>query len=188
MKIVMFAGSLRKESLNKKLVEVARQILQGRGDLQIEKIDLQTLNFPVYDGDIEAKGIPEQVRSLGSSIMSADALVISSPEYNGSISSPLKNTIDWVSRLKPVPWEEKPICMLGASPGYFGAIRALGHCRAPFDALGSYLYPKTFALSKASEAFTPSGDLADLKTKEKLEMLLASFLQYVELLRSKKSV
>ena len=175
MNILLFSGSLRTGSYNKKLIGVAAAIFSENSQLKTTVVDLQKLSLPVYDGDIEAKGMPEGVTELGKLIMAADAIVISSPEYNGSMAGSLKNTIDWVSRLKPVPWEKKPILLMGASPGYFGAIRGLGFTRAPFDALGSFLYPQSFALPKAGEAFTAEGHLVDEGTKKKLSLLLESF-------------
>ena len=115
---------------------------------------------------------------LGDLIKEADALVISSPEYNGSISSPLKNTIDWLSRLKSMPLEKKPVLLLGASPGALGAIRALGHARAPFEALGAFVYPQSFGLAKAHEAFSSEGALLLESNQERLEKLLSSFIEY----------
>src|SRR4051812_23259552 len=123
MKYLLFSGSLRTGSLNKKLVAVAEKIISGKAENEVSIADIRSLSIPVYDGDIEAAGIPEGVKKLGSMIQAANAIVISSPEYNGSIAGSLKNTIDWISRLRPVPFEGKPVLLLGASPGGFGAIR-----------------------------------------------------------------
>lgn len=179
MKILLFAGSLRKDSLNKKLLAKIQNILSEDKSLEVQVLDLQALNFPVYDGDIEAQGIPENVSKMGQAISQADGVIISSPEYNGSIASPLKNAIDWVSRLRPVPWEKKNVLLTGASPGYFGTIRALGHTLAPFQALGSYVYPQNFALPKAGEAFEMDGKLKDPSVEKKLRELLKNYIQYL---------
>jgi len=174
MNYLLFSGSLRTASLNKKLIHVGSSILKEK-NFNAEVIDLKTLSIPVYDGDIEAEGIPEGVKKLSELVNKADGIIISGPEYNGSISGSLKNTIDWVSRIRPIPWEKKTILLMGASPGYFGAIRALGVSKAPFETLGAYVFPQTFALPKASEAFTESGDLSDVGTKKKLTDLIMSF-------------
>lgn len=179
MKILLFAGSLRKDSLNKKLLAQIQNILTEDKNLEVQILDLQVLNFPVYDGDIEAQGIPENVSKMGQAISQADGVIISSPEYNGSIASPLKNAIDWVSRLRPVPWEKKNVLLTGASPGYFGTIRALGHTLAPFQALGSYVYPQNFALPKAGEAFEVDGKFKDPSVEKRLRELLKNYIQYL---------
>lgn len=180
MKILLFSGSLRKASWNKKLVAAAAKILAQDKTIIPTVADLQALEIPVYDGDIEEKGIPEGVRRLGEMISAADALVISSPEYNGAMAGSLKNAIDWVSRLRPVPLAEKPVLLMGASPGYFGTIRALGFSKAPFEVIGCFMYPQPFALPKAGEAFTAEGDLADEATKKKLTTLLNSYLVFAK--------
>lgn len=180
MKVLLFAGSLRKDSLNKKLVNVAKKILEKDTNVRATYIDLQPLNLPVYDGDVEAKGIPEGVMKLAEAIREADALIISTPEYNGSMSSVLKTAIDWTSRVKPMPLAKKQILLLGASPGGLGAIRGLGHARAPFENLGNYLYPESFGLAKAHEAFDEDGNLKDPAQFEKVQKLVTSFIAYSE--------
>ncbi len=184
MKILLFSGSLRAESFNKKLVGVAQSILAIDSSCRTIVVDLKPLELPVYDADIEEKqGIPKGVKELGSHISSADAIVISSPEYNGSIAGSLKNTIDWISRLKPMPLTAKPILLMGASPGALGAMRALGNSRFVFDALGSYVYPQPFGLPQADSAFTSSGDLNDAAVRKRLESLLLSFMKYAKKLK-----
>lgn len=186
MKILLFSGSLRKESLNKKLAQAAQAIIAKEAGCTAELIDLKSFEIPIYDGDVELLGIPQGVTNLGQTIKSADALVIASPEYNGSIASPLKNTIDWISRLKPVPFESKPILLMGASPGYFGTIRALSHTRVPLDAVGSFVFPQTLALPKAVEAFSSTGELSDAVTDKKLRTLISNYLQYAKKLTESK--
>ena len=178
MKVLLFSGSLRKESLNKKLVSVIANQLRENKDLEIEIADLKSLSIPVYDGDVEATGIPDGVKQLGQMITQANALIICSPEYNGSMAGPLKNTIDWISRLRPVPLEKKPVLLTGASPGGLGAIRGLSHARAPFEAIGSFLFPQTFGLAKAHEAFGADGNLLDVGTNKRLVDLLKNFQDF----------
>jgi chromate reductase len=180
MKVLLFAGSLRKASLNKKLVGVADDVLKKINGVEATVIDLQALQFPVYDGDIEEKGIPEGVTKLAKAIEASDALVISSPEYNGSISGVFKNTIDWVSRVKPMPLTKKHILLLGASPGELGAMRGLLHDRAPLEALGNFVYPQPYGLPKADKAFDQNNKLVDADRLERLEKLIKAFVEHTQ--------
>jgi chromate reductase len=183
MNILLMSGSLRKDSLNRKLLKNIVTIIQENNLGTVQIADLKTLAFPVYDGDIEAAEMPAGVKTLGQMIAAADVFITCSPEYNGSIAGSFKNAIDWVSRLRPVPLEGKPILLTGASPGGFGAIRGLGNSRGPFEANGSYVYPSTFALPKAHEAFTPDDVLIDEGTKKRLADTVTKFLKFAEKLK-----
>lgn len=180
MKILLFAGSLRVDSLNKKLIRVAKLMTETHNNVESTLVDLKDLHLPVYDGDIEAKGIPEGVQKLSQLVGEADAIIISSPEYNASISSTLKNTIDWVSRTKPMPLSKKQILLLGASPGELGAMRGLIHTKPSFETLGNYVYPAVYALPKADKAFDQEGKLVDQLRHERLQKLVGEFIGYAE--------
>lgn len=180
MKVLMFAGSLRKDSYNKKLVRVAKKILEKSTDAEATLIDLKEYHLPVYDGDIEMGGLPDGVLKIAEAVKRADAIIISTPEYNGSISSPLKNTIDWLSRVKPMPLEKKQILLLGASPGGLGAVRGILHSRSPFEKLENFVYPDFFGLAHAHEAFDIEGNLKDYAQYERAQKLITSFMVYCQ--------
>lgn len=184
MKILMFAGSLRKESLNKKLLaEIAR--LPSMKDHEIQIVDLQKGDWPVYDGDVEeSKGVPAAAQELAKAILAADALIVSSPEYNGSVSSSLKTAIDWVSRIKPIAFNAKPMLLFAASPGPLGGTRGLWHTRVPFEVMGTRLYPEMYGLQKAGDAFDGEGHLKDEKVRQTVAGLVEKFLDYAGKLRS----
>lgn len=177
MNILLFSGSFRTESFNRKLVFNAEHILKTLGH-STEVVDVRALSIPVYDGDIETAGMPAGVKTLGDKIAKADAIFISTPEYNHSMASSYKNTIDWVSRLRPVPFSKKPVALSGASPGGFGAIRGIADSQTPLLAMKAYVYNDLFALPKASEAFDAQGILKDPKTKEKFGEFLKSFAEF----------
>lgn len=187
MKLLLFAGSLRKDSLNKKLLAVAHKILEAKGGLETVLIDLQPLTLPVYDGDIESAGLPENVKMLGQLIDEADALLIASPEYNGSISGALKNTVDWVSRLKPMPLSGKPVLLMGTSPGGLGAVRGLLHSKSPFEKLNNYVYPDVFGIPHGDKAFTATGALEDEATRKRLAALIDKYLDFAGAFTKKKN-
>lgn len=180
MKILLFAGSLRKDSLNKKLLRVTNILLQSNKEVETTLVDLQELQFPVYDGDIETKGIPENVQKLSRLVGEADAIIICSPEYNASISSPLKNAIDWLSRVKPLQLAKKQVLLMGASPGDFGSMRALIHTKPSFETLGNFVYPSVYALAKADKAFDEEGKLVDSAKQERLQKLVNEFIAYAK--------
>ena len=124
MKILAFAASLRRESFNRKLIRQAGEILKASPGVEFE--------MPIYDSDLEtSSGIPAGGKELIRRARAANAVVISTPEYNGGMPGTLKNALDWVSRDQPIPFEDKPLLLIGASPGGFGAVRGLWHTEAP---------------------------------------------------------
>lgn len=186
MKLLLFAGSLRKESLNRKFLRSAQKMLEDQ-KISTSVADLAELNFPVYSGDIEAVGIPESVKKMAQWVSSHDGIVLSTPEYNGSIASPVKNTIDWVSRIQPMPWKGKPLLLLGASPGALGAVRGLLHTRQPFEVTGAYVLPEMMGLPRAHLAFNEAGELNDEKTRLQLSKLIVTYIEFVKTLTESKN-
>ena len=181
MKILTFAGSLRKGSLNKMVCHNVVNYIQSQKLAEIEFVDLQPLNIPMYDGDLEAsQGIPQEVQKLCAKVSQVDALIISTPENTGSIAAVLKNTLDWISREKGVSISGKHILLCAASPGALGGVRGLWHSRVPFEALGCHVYPDMMGFSKAHEAFNGEYNLKDEKIKARFEKLLQSFVQFVK--------
>lgn len=161
-------------------------MLSEKPQLELKKINLEDYDMPVYNGDIEDhQGIPATVLQLCGLVSEADAVVISTPEYNGSISGAFKNMLDWTSRKKPNCWEKKSVLLLGASPGALGAVRGLWHTRQPLDVLKARLYPEMMGLQRAGEAFDEKDLLKDTKNKESLKNILDGFLEYSRRLSDK---
>lgn len=133
----------------------------------------------MYDGDVEDEaGIPPGGQELIRRLQACDAVVVSAPEYNGGIAGTLKNAIDWSSRTDPIPWDGKPVLLLGASPGGFGAVRGLWHTRVPFEAMGAFVYPEMMGIARAHQAFGDDGAFADAKNQSRLEGLLRDFVGF----------
>ena len=158
---------------------MSSKILKGRAELNVETLEVKDLGIPVYDGDVESSGgIPVGVQSFVQSLRDADGILISTPEYNGSIPGPLKNLIDWASRPQPNAWSRKKIFLLAASPGSLGGIRGLWHSRVPLEALGAHVFPEMFALPHASDAMDENHTLKDGKNQERLQKLLNEFVAF----------
>jgi chromate reductase len=174
MKILAFAGSTRAESWNKKLIKVAAAGATAAG-AQVTLIDLRDYPLPLYDGDLEEKsGIPENGMKLKAMFLEHQGLLVSSPEYNSSITGVLKNTIDWVSRAAP---GEKPLAayagkvagLVSASPGALGGLRGLVHLRSILGNIKVLVVPEQASVSKAQDAFNPDGTLKDDKQRASVE-------------------
>lgn len=114
MNLLGISGSLRAGSFNSLLVRAAGEAA-GAGSFVFAD-----LNLPLYDGDVEAQGIPEAVQRLVAQVRAADAVIISTPEYNKGVSGVLKNALDWISRVKPMPLKDKPVAIMSAAAGRGG--------------------------------------------------------------------
>src|SRR5215467_12696065 len=134
-RILAFAGSTRKDSFNKKLVKIASLGAKEEG-ADITIVDLQDFQMPLYDQDLEQRdGLPINARKFKSLLLTHQGFLISSPEYNSSITGILKNTIDWASRQESgeIPlacFKDKVAAIMSASPGGYGGLRGLVHLRA----------------------------------------------------------
>jgi chromate reductase, NAD(P)H dehydrogenase (quinone) len=180
MKILTFAGSLRKESFNKRLSHFSQNFIKSNNLADITFCDLQPLQIPMYDADIETSaGLPDGVQQLVAQIADCQALILAVPEYNGSITGVLKNTLDWVSRHKPNVLAGKHVLMLAASPGALGGVRSLWHSRVPLEVLGCHVYPEMLGVSKAHEVLSPEGQILDEKIKANLERLLKEYVTFI---------
>lgn len=186
-KILAFAGSLRTNSYNKQLVKIALQGAVEAGS-QVTYIDLKDYPLPIYDQDIEASsGLPPHVLKLKQLFLENDAFLIASPEYNGSLSGVLKNTIDWVSR--PATADEVYLCcfidkiiaLMSASSGNLGGIRGLVHARAIFGNLYSLVLPYQKCIAQADKAFDENGNLKDLSQQTEVLNLGKRLAEFVKL-------
>jgi chromate reductase len=179
MKIFAFAASLRRGSYNRKLIAQAAALMRAKSGVEVDLADFREFEMPMYDGDLEeTSGIPSGGQAFIKRIESCDAMVISTPEYNGGIPGTLKNAIDWASRQDPIPFDKKPILLIGASPGGLGAVRSLWHTRTPLETIGGRVYPEMFGLQKAHQAFDETGQFTDAKNGKRLDGVLTGFVDY----------
>ena len=157
-RILVFAGSRRRASLNRRLARAALPLLEEAG-ANATLIDLADFSMPIYDGDAErAEGLPEGARRLKRLMVGHDGLLIASPEYNGSFSPLLKNALDWCSRREPddaapkIAYAGKTAAIVAASAGQLGGLRGLIHLRPLLAHLGLLVIPQQLALGGADKA------------------------------------
>ncbi len=184
VKLIAFAASVRHASFNRRLLAQAVPLAREVG-ADVEVHDFAEFVFPGYDANLQAaEGIPGPVLRLAELVAGADALMIASPEYNASMPGTLKNTIDWLSRIRPVPLHRKWVLLLSASNSLVGGNRGLWALRVPFEFLGSMVHPEMFSLARASEAFHEDGRLKDEAMHARLKGTIDGFLRVVERARA----
>ena len=182
VKILVFAGSARAGSLNKKLARVAAAAVRAAG-AEATFVDLADYPMPLYDGDLEAReGVPAGARKLKDLFIAHRGLLIVSPENNASVSALLKNVLDWISRQDGsesglVPYQGKVAALAGASPGALGGLRGLTHLRAILQTLNVLVLSEQFALGRAHEAFNEDGSLKDAKQQLALAALTKKLVE-----------
>jgi chromate reductase, NAD(P)H dehydrogenase (quinone) len=176
-KILAFAGSTRRDSHNRKLIQVAAEATRAAGG-EVTLIELADYPLPLMDEDLEAReGLPANAQRLKALFKAHDALLIASPEYNSSIPPLLKNTLDWVSREWQgesglVPYQNKVAALVAASPGQFGGMRMLPHLRQVLNTLGVLVLPGQFSLPQADKGFEDVDGVPMLKSPARLHALV----------------
>lgn len=179
-KILAFAGSTRTDSYNKKLARVAGAGAAAAG-ATVTVVDLRDYPLPLFDEDLEAaEGLPENARKLRELFLDHDGLIIASPEYNGSLSAVLKNTIDWLSRRQGdeaplVCFKGKVALLLAASPGGLGGMRALRHLNTILHGIQVLVIPGQKAIPSAFQVFDADG-ISDDKVRGDVERLAAELV------------
>lgn len=179
LKVLVFGAALRADSLNRKLAALAARIAEQSG-ATVDHASMRDFDVPSYDGDAEsAEGIPKGAEELRRRLVEADAFIVSSPEYNGSMPGVLKNLVDWTSRFRPQPFDGKHGLLLSASPSMVGGNRGLWALRMPLEHLGSRIYPDMFSLAQAHKALV-DGDIADAALRGRFEKNVQAFLSLAE--------
>ncbi len=179
--VLLFSGSTRVDSYNKKLIVEAANIAYELGATPTI-IDLKEYPIPFYDGDLEQEsGMPEHARLIRQQMVDSQVIVIASPEYNHSISAILKNVIDWTSRKEDGgssrdAYKGKTFILLSTSTGGGGGKRGLVHLREIIKAIGGTLHEKELSIGSAKSVFDSDGTLKDPEIKSKLYELLAEII------------
>jgi len=177
---LVFSASLRKDSLNTRLAKLAATVIEKNGG-KVDFANMSQFDCPSYNQDLESDAaIPEGAKEFLNRLLANDALIISSPEYNASMPGHLKNVIDWVSRFRPQPFNERHSLLLSASPSMVGGNRSLWSLRIPLEHLGSRVFPDMFSLAMAHQAFNPDGSLNNVSLAKRFEDNLLAFMSLVE--------
>jgi NAD(P)H-dependent FMN reductase len=181
-KILAFAGTTRTEAFNKKLIRVGAAAARAAGG-DVTLIDLRDLPMPIYDGDLEAaEGIPPNAQKLKELMLAHPGFLLSTGEYNSSVTGVLKNAIDWASRSAPgepelACFRGKVAALLAASPGMLGGMRGMMAVRSILGNIGVLVLPDQAALPRAHEAFAPDGSLKDPKRLAAVERVAAQLVK-----------
>lgn len=180
LKFLVFSASMRKESINTRLAKLAAGVIEKNGGI-VDFADMREFDSPSFNQDLEIDSfIPSGAQELRNRLLANDAFIISSPEYNGSMPGHLKNVIDWVSRFRPQPLNEKQSLLMSASPSMAGGNRGLWSLRMPLEHLGSRVYPNMFSLAMAHKAFNEDGNIADPVLAKRFEDNLIAFMNLAE--------
>lgn len=177
LSILGFAGSLRRASYNRALLQAAIELAPS--GMAIHTFDLAEI--PLYDGDVEEMGDPEGVARFKQAIREADGVLMVTPEYNHGVPGVMKNAIDWASRPpRGAALAGKPVALLGASPGLTGTARGQTQLRQAFAFTESFCMPQPEVLVfRAHEKFDGAGRLTDERTRQNLGKFLVSFDDWV---------
>lgn len=180
IRILGFAGSLRKDSYNRMALKVATALVPDNAEMEI--FDLE--GIPSFNQDLE-EDPSEKIKEFKRKIREADAILIASPEYNYSVPGVLRNAIDWASRpYGDNAFEGKPVAVMGASIGMIGTARAQYHLRQSFVFLNMYpLNRPEVMISFAPDKFDAKGNLKDEETREMIGALVRALVEWTERLR-----
>lgn len=183
-RVLLFSGSARSGSLNGRLAMEMVKILALK-DAEPTLVSLADYAMPIYDGDLEqSKGVPEAAVRLRDMMLSHEGIFIATPEYNQSLPALLKNTLDWISRIRPdkdrpvSPWKSRAFAIGSASPGHFGGSRSLLHLRQILElAFAAHVLPEQVVVPAANQAFSADGGLADERIIRQIDTLATRLIE-----------
>ena len=170
------AGSLRRGSFNRGLLRAA--VESAPGSMAIESLEIRDL--PLYDADMDVEGGPEVVREFKAAILAADGIFIATPEYNYSMPGALKNALDWASRAPERALQNKPVAIVGATPGRWGTVRSQLALRQMLMFPACRVMPApVMTIAGAREHFDGDGNLTDDETRAQLVAVLEAFETWI---------
>ncbi len=177
MKILAFAGSNSSTSRNRELV---KYVLKSFKDDEINLIDLNDYEMPIFSVDREKKGYPEEAKKFLKNIEECDAIICSLAEHNKIYSAAFKNIYDWASRIEVKVWQGKPMFLMATSPGGFGGGNVLEHAKKFFPGFGADI-KETFSLQKFDENFDlEKGEISNKELAKELQEKIEDFKKILE--------
>jgi len=179
-KVLAICGSLRKASVNRALI----RSLPALAPQGMEIVEAPSIDLPLYNFDIQAAGFPDTITALADAVRGAAGVIIVTPEYNYSVPAPLKNAIDWLSRVPNQPFQNKPITLMSAAPGILGGARAQYHLRQIFIFLEGMIVNRpevmvTMAGTKFEMVDNAPTVLNDQPTKDVIKQNLAALARLI---------
>jgi len=178
MRILGISGSLRRSSYNTRLLEGVGALLPSGVELELFT---ELAAIPPYSEDAEQSGVPPAVAALKAAIAEADAVLVATPEYNASLPGQLKNALDWVSRpIASTPLRGKPVAVVGASTGLFGAVWAQAEARKVLSTIGARVVDRELPLAQAQDALGEDGLPLERDAVEQLSATLAELIELAE--------
>jgi len=180
MKILAISGSLRAKSYNTSLLRAAQSLAEPDTTIIVVTVH----GIPLYDGDLEQReGIPQSVNDLKARVIASDGLILATPEYNNGIPGVFKNAIDWLSRPAadiPRVFGNRPVAVIGASPGGFGTILAQSGWLPVLRTLGARQWAGgRLLVSRANQVFDEHGAMTDELARKQLLEFVRGFAQFV---------
>ena len=174
-KIIVMGGSNSSASINRTLAQYTAKHVDGA---ETTTIDLSKTVLPLYSPDLEkASGIPDAVKDIDALIASADGIILSLAEYNGSYAAAFKNAFDWLSRINMKVWKEKPMLLMSTSPGKGGAGHVLATAKSGFPFFGANVVAD-FSLPSFNDNFV-DGEIKDAEFKKALLEKVKIFQQAI---------
>lgn len=182
-RILVFAGSVRSGAYSGRTADIAQKQLALQG-ADVTRISLADYPLPIMDEDLEERdGVPENAYKLARLIDTHDALLIATPEYNGSMPPLLKNTIDWVSRVRSdggrrlQPFLGKLVAICSSSEGHFAGIRSANHLRAVLSHIQMEVISPQVSVPRGGEAFDDNGDFREERLRKGMERLCQALIE-----------
>ncbi|WP_442580639.1 NADPH-dependent FMN reductase [Mesorhizobium sp. ASY16-5R] len=190
-KILIFAGSIRSGAYSGRTADAAMKELALQG-AEVTRISLADYPLPIMDQDLEAeKGVPDNAVKLARMFVDHDGILIATPEYNGSMPPLVKNTIDWISRvrkdrgvaLRPLPGKVVALC--SSSDGHFAGIRSANHLRAVLSHIQMEVIPQQVSVPNAGEAFDDNGDFREERLRNGMQRLCRALIERAAMLSAR---